>query len=117
MAAGDDLEALRRELPEEFWADFDAIIGALRRRVDGLIAAVREAAEAVAGLSDKEVGLRLSTIPEDARRFVFPYRKNGGDLLTGRTRETIFRAIRPTGNVLPGYEPSYAMNRVLEETA
>ncbi len=52
---------------------------------------------------------------EDARRFVFPHRKNGDDLLTGLTRETIFRAIRPTENVLPGYEPSYAMNRVLEE--
>jgi RNA ligase len=25
------------------------------------------------------------------------------------------RSIRPTGNELPGYEPSYAMGRVLEE--
>lgn len=115
MAAGDDLEALRRELPEEFWADFDAIIAALRDRLDRLLDAVRVAAEAVADLSDKEVGLRLATTLEPARRFVFPYRKNGGDLLTGRTRETIFREIRPTGNVLPGYEASSTMNRLLEE--
>ncbi|WP_435018527.1 T4 RnlA family RNA ligase [Tundrisphaera sp. TA3] len=117
MAAGDDLEELRRQLPEEFWADFDAIIGALQERLDRLLGSVRAAANALADLSDKEVGLRLATIPEDARRFVFPYRKNDGELLTGRTRETIFRAIRPTGNVLPGYQPSYAMNRVLEEVA
>jgi hypothetical protein len=32
-----------------------------------------------------------------------------------RTRQTLFRAVRPTGNVLPGYVPSFAMNRVMDE--
>lgn len=66
--------------------------------------------------SDKEICLRLHEFPENVRKFIFPYRKNGGDLMTGKVREGIFRAIRPTGNVLPGYTPSYAMNRVVEES-
>ena len=33
----------------------------------------------------------------------------------GRLRENIMRSIRPTGNVLPGYRPSYAMQRVETE--
>ena len=31
------------------------------------------------------------------------------------SRSAIFRAIRPTDNMLEGYTPSYAMNRVAEE--
>ena len=114
MQAGDDLENLRRQLPEEFWADFDAITETLSRNLNGLLAEVESEAAKVADLSDKELGLKLDTIPERVRRFIFPFRKHG-NLLEGRTRETIFRAIRPTGNVLDGYVPSYAMNRVLTE--
>ena len=116
MAAGDDLEMLRRQLPEEFWTDFDAITSALDARVSSLVAAVAREASAVAALSDKEVGLRLAEWPDPLRGFIFPYRKNAGDLLSGRTRQTLFRAVRPTGNELPGYTPSYAMRRVEEES-
>ena len=117
MQAGDDLESVRRQLPEEFWADFDAITAILKRNIADLVEAVKAQAEAVAGLSDKEVGLRLDTFPAELRRFIFPYRKNGGDLLSGRTRELVFRSIRPDGNVLDGYSPSTAMNRVMSEAA
>lgn len=116
MAAGDNLEAIRRELPEEFWGDFDSITTALHGRVADRIARVKVEAEAVMGLTDKEVGLRLSEVPEDARPFIFPYRKQSGDLLTGRPRDALFRAIRPTGNNLPGYVPSYAVRRFEEES-
>jgi RNA ligase len=37
--------------------------------------------------------------------------------MKGRSREVVFRAIRPTGNVLPGYVPSYALGRVLDEAS
>jgi RNA ligase len=47
---------------------------------------------------------------------IFPYRKQGGDLLSGRSRQIGFRLIRPTGNELPGYVPSYAINRPLDES-
>ncbi|OWK41999.1 T4 RnlA family RNA ligase [Fimbriiglobus ruber] len=117
MQSGGGLEAIRRQLPEEFWADFDAITGTLQQNIDKLIAVVQIEAEAVAGLTDKEVGLRLATFPETVRRFIFPFRNNGGDLLSGKTRELVFRTIRPTGNVLEGYVPSYAINRVMDEAA
>lgn len=82
-----------------------------------LVAAVKAQADTVAELSDKEVGLRLDTFPAEVRRFIFPYRKAGGDLLAGRTRDLVFRTIRPDGNRLEGYSPSTAMNRVMDEAA
>lgn len=117
LQAGDDLDSVRRQLPEEFWADFDAITAILQQNIADLIEAVKAEAEAVAGLSDKEVGLRLDRFPAEVRRFIFPYRKSGGDLLSGRTRDLVFRSIRPDGNVLDGYSPSTAMNRVMSEAA
>lgn len=117
MQAGDDLGGVRRQLPEEFWADFDAITMILQKNIADLFEAVKAEAEAVAGLSDKEVGLRLDGFQPEVRRFIFPYRKSGGDLLSGRTRDLMFRAIRPDGNVLDGYSPSTAMNRVMSEAA
>ena len=116
MAAGDDLNKVRRDLPEEFWGDFDAISSVLGRRVTDIEKRVAQEAATVFHLSDKEVGLRLNQFPENVRRFIFPWRNNGGDLLNGRTRQMLFRGLRPTGNVLPGYTPSYAMNRVMEDT-
>lgn len=114
MLAADDMVAIRRDLPEEFWADFDQITALLKASITDLEARVRAAAESVAGLSDKEVGLSLSAYPDDIRSLLFPWRKNGGQL-GGRARHTLFRTIRPTGNVLPGYQPSYSMTRVSEE--
>jgi RNA ligase len=116
MLAGDDMEAIRRDLPEEFWADFDLIVSLLGKSLDELVGKVTEAARSVADHSDKEVGLRLASFDESVRPFIFAYRKSGGDLLGfSRGRQGIFRAIRPTANVLPGYEPSHAMYRLLEE--
>lgn len=116
MKAGDDLDATRRELPEEFWADFDQIRKLLSDRIHRLVdKTIMKCAELV-GMSDKDVGLQLDTIDADIRSFVFPLRKNG-DLLTGRSREALFRSIRPTGNHLDGYAASSSMARVFEEAA
>lgn len=116
MAAGSDMEAIRRDLPEEFWEDFDSITtslsGQLRAFEDRIAATVAD----VAHLSDKELGLSLATLPEDTRPFVFTWRKGGGRL-DGKARQLLFRAVRPTGNELAGYVPSYAMGRVLDEEA
>ena len=116
MQAGDDVAKIRRDIPEEFWTDFDAICGLLRRRLDAIVATATHEAFAVAQLSDKEVGLRLNQFPAEVRSLIFPYRKQGGDLLSGRTRQMLFRLIRPTANELPGYVPSYAINRVMDES-
>lgn len=113
MMAGDDLDLIRRQLPEEFWGDFDTIHAKINDRLTALLMKVELAAENSAHLTDKELGLILNSYPEAVRRFLFPARK--GDVLSGRTRETMFRSIRPTGNVLDGYTPSYAMHRVQDD--
>jgi RNA ligase len=107
---------VRRDIPEEFWNDFDAICALLTRQLDAIVQSATREAVFVAHLSDKEVGLRLDQFPADIRSLIFTYRKQGGDLLSGRSRQMMFRLIRPTANELLGYVPSYAINRVLDES-
>ena len=117
MAAGDDIEASRKELPEEFWEDFDRIVQLLSRRINTKIQQVMIVYRdlRLGELSDKELGLRLNELPERIRGFVFPWRRNNGDLLSGRTRKYLFDSIRPDGNRLDDYAPSSTFNRVMEE--
>ena len=114
MRSGDDLDAIRRELPEEFWSDFDQIRTLLGNRLNAIIQRTADVAKTLEGLPDKDVGLRLDSFDQDIRSFIFPYRKQG-NLLIGRSRESLFRAIRPTANRLDGYQPSSSMNRIFEE--
>lgn len=114
LSAGDDMEAIRRDLPEEFWTDFDAIVGILRGKIQTLANRIDSVAGGTIGTSDKEVGLSLATYPEDVRSFIFPWRKGGGRI-DGKASQALFRAVRPTGNMLDGYVPSYAMNRIMED--
>src|SRR5262249_61017019 len=44
MQAGDDMQAIRRDLPEEFWGDFDAILAMLACCLDEVTARVTTAA-------------------------------------------------------------------------
>jgi RNA ligase len=115
MAAGDAMSSIKRELPEEFWDDFDQIVSLLEAAIGRLTQRVAALAQGLEGVSDKDVGLRLGTLDPELRPFIFAWRKQGGDLMKSRSREVVFRAIRPTGNVLPGYVPSYALGRVLDE--
>lgn len=118
LQAGDDLDGLRKDLPEEFWADFDSITSLLRVGVDGIMSQVAATAREVESLTDKEVGLRLGEFAEPVRKLIFPYRKRGAELLTdARSRQAAFRMIRPTRNELAGYIPSSAINRFESETA
>ena len=113
MVAGDDMVAIRRDLPEEFWADFDDIVRLLTASIATTEARVTEVAASIAHLSDKELGLSLNSLPADARPYLFGFRKSGA--ITGKSRESLMRSVRATGNVLAGYVPSYAMGRVLED--
>lgn len=115
MNAGDDMAAIRRDLPEEFLTDFDDIVRLLRQRIANTEAEVATLAAAVAHLTDKELGLSLGTLPEEARPYLFGFRKFGA--VVGKARDSLMRSVRPTGNVLPGYAPSYAMGRVLDDAA
>ena len=113
MAAGDDMDAIRRDLPEEFWADFDDIIRILGGNIRDIETKVAELAASVAHLSDKELGLSLNSLPAEARSYLFAFRKTRA--ITGKSRDALMRSVRPTGNVLAGYVPSYAMGRVLDD--
>jgi len=115
MAAGDDMAAIRRDLPEEFWTDFDDIVRLLTANIAAIEARIAEVAASVAHLSDKELGLSLNTLPADVRPYIFAFRKSSS--ITGKFRDSLMRSIRPAGNVLAGYVPSYAMGRVLEDAA
>lgn len=110
MKAGDDLEAIRRELPEEFWADFDGIRDALTARVEALVQGAKDRVDTYVDWTDKELGLKLPTIHPDIRPLVFPLRKHGID----RARQMAIKSVRPTGNRLDGYKPSSGMHKVLE---
>jgi RNA ligase len=115
IAAGDDMQTIRRDLPEEFWDDFDRIVGLIQRAASGIVDRVATLARGLDGLSDRDLGLRLASIDSELRPYIFAYRKRPESLLEGRTRQTLFRAVRPIGNVLPGYVPSFAMSRAMDE--
>jgi RNA ligase len=114
MSAGDDLEAIRRDMPEEFWGDFDAIRSMLAARIDGIKAKVAATSERLGAATDKEVGLQLKSLDPEVQPLIFPWRKAGGKA-DDRANAVLLRMIRPTSNVLPGYVPSYAMKRIAEE--
>jgi len=112
LFAGDDMAAMRRLVPEEFWSDFDAILTLLTTALDAKLAAIATAAAAVAHLSDKELGLAQKTLPQETARFLFTYRRNPDLLRDAKARQVLLRDIRPVANVLVGYEPSYAIQRI-----
>lgn len=116
MNAGDDLEAVRRMIPEELWYDFDTIRTILADRLDGLLGRLRATVESVAHLDDKQLGLSLQTLDAEVRRFVFTTRKNGDPMGHPKSRLTIMQAVRPDANLLAGYEPSHKMRHFVSET-
>ena len=115
MVAGDDMDAIRRDLPEEFWTDFDDIVRLLRASIAAVETRVAEVAASVAHMSDKDLGLSLNSLPADARPYLFGFRKSG--TIIGKSRDSLMRVIRPTANTLAGYVPSYAMGRMLDDAA
>jgi RNA ligase len=115
LRAGDDLGEVRARLPEEFWPDFDGICQALLDQATSNLGRVFVAAHCYRNLSDKELGLRLNELDEVERKFIYHYRNQGVKFPEGRTRERFIDLIRPTGNKLEGYNPSWSMNRVSEE--
>lgn len=117
MLNNDDMERIKKDLPDEFIHDFDQIVYLLGSRLTTIAREVVIASHKVKDLTDKQLGLILGTLSTHIRPYLFPYRRNKGVLLEGKTRQSIFRDIRPTRNILEGYTPSSAMNRVQSEAA
>ncbi|PXA97756.1 2'-5' RNA ligase [Nostoc sp. 3335mG] len=111
MVAGDSLDEMRRVIPEEFWWDFDEIVRLLREAMQARINRVGEVAAELAGLSDREVGLRLATLPKEVARYLFIYRRNPDLTADGKAWSMLLRDVRPVGNALPGYTASYALSQ------
>lgn len=63
-------EAMRRELPEEFWGDFDQMQALIQRQVDDILTAIDVEANKWSDANDKELGLALKTIPDPMRLFI-----------------------------------------------
>ena len=124
MMNGQDLDAIRGEMPEEMTRDFDTIWRLLRARLEAVLAEVRAAVERTAQLSDKELGLLVQSeaggLSPAQRKFLFMARKGRFFEFVhepGESRRKAFACFRPDRNDLPGYDPSNAMNRFLAESA
>jgi RNA ligase len=123
MMSGEDLDAMRRELPEEMRADFDAIRALLEKRLDDLVAEIGAAYVVHGEKSDKELGMLVQDarcgLTEAQRKFLFACRKqNFLDAVhqPGEWRQKAFRLIRPDGTKLTGYVSSNVMTRFQEES-
>ena len=115
LQAGEAPETMRRQLPEELWADFDAILATLEAAIEARIAEVAAVAGTVESLSDKEVGLMRAEIPAPVFAKLFQYRRDPDLRSDRRSLERLLREVKPRGNVLPGYQPSPAIARMTGE--
>lgn len=126
MLTGTNLDAMRKQLPEEFWPDFDKIVGILGMRLATLLHQIDTAAASIAwdqDVTDKDIGLTLrARFPGPWADFVFHRRKKGSCLppvsADGKVpsiRRAVFNEVRPVGNRLEGYEPSAAVNRIQDD--
>lgn len=113
IRSGEDLGEVRRSIPEELWADFDAIETRLREMLDEIVDRVAAVAAGFAGASDKEVGLSMAGIPADVTPYIFAFRKNPDLASDPKAQDRMFRQIRPVGNHLDGYLPSHALTQVI----
>ena len=115
MEAGTDMVAIRNDLPEEFWEDFDSIMELISVQRDSLIEKINKVVATTAGMTDKEVGLSLASYPGDVRSFIFLARRTSAWYDTPKGRKSVFREFRPTANVLAGYVPSVRFKKVQAE--
>ena len=85
MLKQENMEAVRLQLPEEFWPDFDQIVSLLEEASAKLFARILEVARPTIGLTDKEVDCSLIAIRLMFAGLFFPIAK---------TRATSFPAAR-----------------------
>lgn len=120
---GDNLEEVKKELPEEMENDFDTIIDTLYGKLNAFVKEVEAIHEKTKSMTDKELGLYIKKDPDDLRdrefketlKYIFMMRKNkfyeALKDYESLGRRKIFKVFRPKGNVLDGYTPSSVVNR------
>ena len=115
LMQGDDLEAIRKDLPEEHLQEFDKICSILAAKLELLIKDVAEIYQSKQHLSDKDIGMALNKgewldgtpVNQIERKFLFAVRKQdffdnvrkGGH----SCRRMAFETFRPAGNLLDEY--------------
>ena len=114
LMKNDNMEFMRSQIPEEFLDDYDRIIELIEKSVNVILVKVEHEYQRTKGLTDKELGLTLDTLDPDIQKLIFPRRKLGFILET-KTRETVYRMVRPSANILPGYTPTSSMARIQED--
>ncbi len=116
IEAQDDLDAMRREIPEEFWDDFDVIRRILTDRLAARIAEVEALHAETSEMSDKDLGMSMETLPQGLRGYLFRVRKIGPTWARDpRTHRSLMLDIRPVGNLLPGYKASTYLMGALDD--
>lgn len=119
IVAGDDLQAIRKELPEEFAKDFDTIVDILGEAARTRIAKLKAAVEMTAPMSDKDLGIILQASSHafgDIAPFIFTVRKKGMTWLQEpKGRAKFYNLFRPAHNVLEGYTASSAVSIFSQE--
>lgn len=122
MMANDDLEALRKEIPEEYQQDFDVMVELLEQSYQKIIQEVTEAYQETKNLTAKELGLKIQNDPdyftEAAHKFIFTARKTSffqAVKTKSPLRQKVFKLFRPTSNILKGYQETSAINRFFNE--
>lgn len=124
---GDDLEAIRQELAEEYLKDFNKIAALLEAQIEDILEDVAASLERYKDLENKEVGLSIKNgqwpdgkdVSEIESQFFFSARNshNWPDYKAdNRFKTSLFRYIKPKGNDLEGYVPSHAIDRFQNES-
>jgi RNA ligase len=123
MVNGDDLEGIKKDLPEEMEKDFDTIRAIFNAKLEAFIKEVESLCERTKSMSDKELGIYMqqglvafgNTVFKDSFKFIFHMRKNkfyeSLNDVPSYGRRRIFAAFRPKANILEGYKPSSVVNR------
>lgn len=126
MLNGDNLDDVKKDLPEEMEKDFENMISILEGKLANVVKELEEAHKATEHLSDKEVGILLNNhdgvfsdmTSKKGIRYVFLRRRENfyGPLndYSSNVRRRVFNTFKPKSNVLEGYVPSSAMNRFTE---
>jgi RNA ligase len=120
---GDDLNEVVKELPEEMEQDFLTIAEIIRQKLYKFVDEVEENHMITKDMTDKELGLLMRDHPEffngleypDSKRYIFLMRKSrfysSLNDVGSMSRRQVFKAFKPTANVLEGYTPSSVVNR------
>lgn len=114
MVAGDNIEKVKSELPEEFLVDYDRIVGIIKdQERDWYKIGVNALAEA-----RLEVGNERKHIAEYLKKWFEPRVRAiafqlYAELSEATIRKNIFKNLRPTGNKLNGYVPTSGVSRFL----